>query len=464
MELGKFIDRKDYLDRLRRALRRGNPQFMVVYGRRRVGKSTLIKQVIDEERHDIYFLSDQTNEANQRALFAKTAALSLYGFDEVIYPDWETLLRSLNRQLTNRNIVCLDEFPYLVKSCPSLPSVIQKLLNEKILKFDLIICGSSQQLMQGYVLDKKEPLYGLADEIIKVSPIPAAFISEAFECDARHAVEEYAVWGGIPRYWELRADYPDLDSAIRNLLLDPKGFLADEPIRLLRDDMRDTVQASTILSIIGNGANKISEIASRAGKEVTQITVSLSKLRELDYIRREIPFGEDEKKSKKGIYRINDNLLEFNYRFVAPYKSLLEIGKIDTITAIIGNQFPQLVGDCWEHLCRQHVSGNVIDGVAYNMASRWWGKIFPNGGKKGEMVELDVVAESFDKKHILIGECKWSNREDTLRLTADLMKKAKHLPFIKPDQQIHLALFLKQTPPKKSSAQLFLPSDILSSP
>ena len=193
-----------------------------------------------------------------------------------------------------------------------------------------------------------------------------------------------------------------MDTAIRELALDTKGILAEEPQRLLRDDLRDTIQTSTILSIIGNGVNRITEIASRAGKEATQISEPLSKLRELGYIRREIPFGESEKKSKKGIYRINDNMLQFYYRFIAPHRSILELRRIDTVMHLINAQFTQHVGDCWEHLCRQYISGNEIDGIVYNIASRWWGKIFPEGNKEGTMIELDVVAESFDKKHILI--------------------------------------------------------------
>lgn len=462
MEFKKFIDRKDYLERLNDALRREKPQLIVVYGRRRIGKSKLIKEIMDCRRKDIYFLSDQTNESNQRMLFAKAATMvGMEDFDKVTYPDWETLLRALNRQVMANSTVCLDEFPYLVKSCPSLPSVIQKLLNEKCLKFNLILCGSSQQLMHGYILDRREPLYGLADEIIRLTPISVQYIGEAFGCDARQAVEEYAVWGGIPRYWELRADYNDNETAIEKLLLDNKGFLADEPIRLLRDDMRDTVQASTLLSIIGNGANRLSEIAGCAGKDSTQITEPLGKLKDLGYIRREIPFGEDEKKSKKGIYRINDSLLEFNFRFVAPYRSILELGRTQTILSIIKAQFPGYAGDCWEYLCRQYVSGNVIDGIAYNMASRWWGKIFTEENRDGEMVELDVVAESIDRKHILIGECKWTNREDAKRLVISLDAKIKYLPFIKKGQSVHVILFLKNEPHNKDAARILYPEDIV---
>lgn len=459
MKFKKFIDRQDSLERLKNALRRESPQFLVIYGRRRIGKSTLIKELMTDG--DVYFLSDQTNETNQRALLAKTIAYGIPRFDKVVYPDWETLLMELNDKITRRITVCLDEFPYMVKSCASLPSVIQKLLNGRTLKFDLIICGSSQQLMQGYVLDKKEPLYGLSDEIIKLDPIPVPYICQALEVDEIAAVEEYAIWGGVPRYWELRADYPDKETAVRQLILDTKGILAEEPQRLLRDDLRDTVQTSTLLSIIGNGVNRMTEIAARVGKEATKISEPLGKLRELGYIRREIPFGESEKKSKKGLYRINDNMLQFYYQFVAPHSSILELGRIDTVMNIVTAQLSRYVGDCWEHLCRQYVSGNTVDGVIYDMASRWWGKIFPDNNKEGVMIELDVVAESFDKKHILIGECKWTHQEDAQRLAYSLAEKVKHLPFVKSGQQVHLVLFLKQEPEHKEAARYLLPKDIL---
>lgn len=133
----------------------------------------------------------------------------------------------------------------MVKSCPSLPSVLQKLLNLKVFKADLILCGSSQQLMYNCVLDKTSPLYGLADEIIKVAPIPARFAMGAFGCTDRQAIKEYAVWGGIPRHWELRNGYTDCETALKKLLIDPQGILYEEPRHLLRDDMRDTVQAAT---------------------------------------------------------------------------------------------------------------------------------------------------------------------------------------------------------------------------
>ena len=153
----------------------------------------MLKHIVNTQENAIYFLSDTSSETVQRAAFSKSASAVIDGFDKAIYPDWETFFRSLNQQLTSRTLVCIDEFPYLVKSCEALPSIIQKLLNEKNLKFDLILCGSSQQLMHGYVLNKQSPLYGLANEIIKMQPIPFRYIGVALECDAVQTVKDYAL-------------------------------------------------------------------------------------------------------------------------------------------------------------------------------------------------------------------------------------------------------------------------------
>ena len=461
MILRQFLDRESDATRLREALGRQDVQFIVIYGRRRIGKSSLIKEIIDTNK-DLYFLSDQTSEQNQRVLFSRIVSERIDGFDKALYPDWETLFRSLNNQLQERITICMDEFPYMVKSCPALPSVLQKLFNLRILKFNLILCGSSQQMVYSCVLDKKSPLYGLADEIIKLQPIPARYISEALGCNAVQAVTEYSIWGGIPRYWELRKDYNDNETAIRKLLLDTQGLLLEEPQRLLRDDMRDVVQSATLLSIIGEGANKMSEIASRAGKPAGEITEPLKKLRDLGYIRREVPFGENEKNSKKGLYYIDDSLFRFHFKFVSPYVSLLELGAIDTIMGIIKGQLPSFTGECWEQLCRRFVSGRDIDGVIYNRASRWWGKIFrDNADAQEQMVELDVVAESLDKKHILIGECKWTDSEDAASLLHKLRDIVPYLPFVRKNQEVHLFLFTKVRPEHHEFARVFLPEDVL---
>ena len=456
----EFVDRKKEFERLQKSLRREKPQFIVVYGRRRIGKSTLIKKVMDFSRGDIYFLADKTSEPSQRQLFSTTIDMTIEGFSAANYPTWESLLLSLNRSVDHRITVCLDEFPYLVKSCPALPSILQKLLDDKKLKFDLIICGSSQQMMQGFVLDSKEPLYGRADEIIKMKPIAPTFVSEALRCDAAQAVREYAVWGGVPRYWELRENYDSLYDAIEHLLLTSEGTLYDEPSKLLYDEMRDTVQASSILSFIGNGANKLSEIAARAEKQATDITPHLSRLRELGFINKEIPFGESEKKSKKGLYHISDPLLRFHYRYVIPYRSLIELGNSQAVLTVFKNAENDYVSRAWEELCRNHISAYGMDGIIYQMASRWWGSYYNEEKQQYLPVELDVVAESFDGKHLFIGECKWQEHIDAMEELSRLQTIAKGLPFTK-DHEIHLGLFLKEKPINPEAATIYYPEDIM---
>ena len=456
----EFVDRKKESERLQKSLKREKPQFIVVYGRRRIGKSTLIKKVMDFSRGDIYFLADKTSEPSQRQLFSATIDMTIEGFSTANYPTWESLLLSLNRSIDHRITVCLDEFPYLVKSCPALPSILQKLLDDKKLRYDLIICGSSQQMMQGFVLDSKEPLYGRADEIIKMKPIAPAFVSEALRCDAAQAVSEYAVWGGVPRYWELRENYDSLYDAIEHLLLTSEGTLYDEPFKLLYDEMRDTVQASSILSFIGNGANKLSEIAARAEKQATDITPQLSRLRELGFINKEIPFGESEKKSKKGLYHIFDPLLRFHYRYVIPYRSLIELGNSQAVLNVFKNGENDYVSRAWEELCRNHISAYGLDGIMYQMASRWWGSYYNEEKQQYLPVELDVVAESFDGKHLFLGECKWQEHIDAKEELSRLQTIAKGLPFTK-DHKIHLGLFLKEKPIYPEVAAIYYPEDIM---
>lgn len=456
----EFIDRKKEFERLQKSLNREKPQFIVVYGRRRIGKSTLIKKVMDFSRGDIYFLADKTSEPSQRQLISATIDMTIEGFATANYPTWESLLLSLNRSIDHRITVCLDEFPYLVKSCPALPSIIQKLLDDKKLKYDLIICGSSQQMMQGFVLDSKEPLYGRADEIIKMKPIAPAFVSQAFRCDAAQAVREYAVWGGVPRYWELRENYDSLYDAIEHLLLTSEGTLYDEPSKLLYDEMRDTIQASSILSFIGNGANKLSEIAARAEKQATDITPQLSRLKELGFINKEIPFGESEKKSKKGLYHISDPLLRFHNRYVIPYRSLIELGNSQAVLNVFKNGENDYVSRTWEELCRNHITAHGLDGIMYQMASRWWGSYYNEEKQQYLPVELDVVAESFDGKHLFLGECKWQEHIDAKEELSRLQTIVKGFPFTK-DHEIHLGLFLKEIPQNPEVATIYYPENIM---
>ena len=165
----KFVDRIDEAARLKDALVREKSSLVVMYGRRRLGKSTLIKRVLSD--NDVYFLADRSEGQHQRALLAKVIAQVFPDFDKLTYPDWESMFRAVNYRTDKHFTLCLDEFPYLVEQSSELPSVLQKLVDEKQLKYNLVLCGSSQNMMYGLFLDSTAPLYGRADEIMRLAPI-----------------------------------------------------------------------------------------------------------------------------------------------------------------------------------------------------------------------------------------------------------------------------------------------------
>lgn len=452
----KFVDRIDETTRLKDALSREKSSLVVLYGRRRLGKSTLIKRVLSD--NDIYFLADRSEGQHQRTLLAKVIAQVFPDFDKVSYPDWESMLGAVNYRTAKRFTLCLDEFPYLVEQSPELPSVLQKLIDGKGLKYDIVVCGSSQNMMYGLFLDSTAPLYGRADVIIRLTPIRLPYIQEALGLDAMNAIEEYAVWGGVPRYWELRENNASFDDALWQNILSVNGTLYEEPIKLFQDDVKDIVKTSTIMSYIGAGANRLSEIAARCNEPATNLSRPLKKLIDLGFLERDVPFGIDEKNAKKSLYKISDPFMAFYYQFVVPNRSYIELDRRLPIEQSLSSHFSEYVSMQWEKLCREAITGNIVDGVLYGKAKRWWGSVL-NEDKKPEQVEFDVVAESLDKKYLLVGECKWTTRENGKLLTAELLRKANLLPFAG-KYTIVPVLFLKKTPHDDIN-NAFFPKDIV---
>ena len=452
----KFVDRIDEAARLKDALAREKSSLVVMYGRRRLGKSTLIKRVLSDT--DVYFLADRSEGQHQRVLLAKVIAQVFPDFDKLTYPDWESMFRAVNYRTDKRFTLCLDEFPYLVEQSSELPSVLQKLVDEKQLKYNLVLCGSSQNMMYGLFLDSTAPLYGRADEIMKFAPIRLPYIQEALSLDAMNAIEEYAVWGGVPRYWELRENQNSLNDALWYNILSVNGTLYEEPIKLFQDDVKDIVKTSTIMSYIGTGANRLSEIAARCNEPATNLSRPLKKLIDLGFLEKDIPFGIDEKNAKKSLYKIADPFMAFYYQFVVPNRSFIELGRRLPIEQALTAHLSEYVSMQWEKLCRDAVTGNLVNGVVYGKAKRWWGSVL-NEDKKPEQVEFDVMAESLDKKYLLVGECKWTTQENGKQLTAELLRKANLLPFAKCYTVVPM-LFLKNAP-KDGIRNAVLPENIV---
>lgn len=455
----EFVDRVREKEKLERAITSQPLGLTVVYGRRRIGKSTLLRRVIRKE--DIYFLADRSEATHQREVCAKIISERFIDFDKIVYTDWEILLTSLNHRVSQSFCLCLDEFPYLVEQSPELPSVLQKLLDSRTLKYNLLICGSSQSMMYGLVFDKGAPLYGRAKEIIKLTPLKLPYIQEALHVDVINSIKEYAVWGGIPRYWELRENSGSFEKALWDNVFSIDGILYEEPYQLLQDDMKDLVKASTILSFIASGANRISEIAARCGEVATNLSRPIKKLIDLGFIDKEIPFGVEEKNSKKSLYKISDQFLSFYYRFVVPNISFINLDRKKPIEETLNEGLNGFVSEFWEKVCREAVTGNELFGHLFGKASRWWGSVKTESGIK--QMEIDIVAESLDKETILVGECKWTNPEMAMVLMKDLKEKISYLAFCR-EKEIIPVLFLKNKPKDFSEVKdlkILYPEDIL---
>lgn len=452
----KFFNRNDEKYKLKKALESPTSKLIVVYGRRRCGKSTLVKNVLKDG--DIYYMAQQSGESVLIGQMAQVIGDKIPGFEKLVYPDWESIFTNLDNILKDQITICIDEFPYLVKSSPQLPSLIQKIVDlKRERKYDLVLCGSSQQMMQGLVLDSSAPLYGRANEILKVLPLKAGWIQEALQCTSIQAIEEYAVWGGVPRYWELRREENSFESAVKNIILDRLGILHDEPTRLFLDDMRESIQAYSILSIVGNGVHRLSEIAGRLNKPATHLSRPLDNLIKLGYLKREIPYGTSSKSNKKSLYKISDQFINFYFSFVAPNLSRLELDMKDQVYKSIRTSLFHFIAAEWESICRKCIPMKPVNGIDFDICFSWWGN-----NMNGEQMELDIAGESLDKKYLLVGECKWGKVKNPKQLLKKLKDKALQLPDVK-GKTILPILFVKELENEGNKAyNIYTPDDVLS--
>lgn len=450
-----FLDRLEELSRLKKLLARREGSLGVLHGRRRLGKSRLLRQILPQRR-SVYYVGDDREGALQRASLSTEIARVIDGFDRVTYPDWDALFARWWDQARGL-VLALDEFPALAAVATEIPSVLQKHMDRNGGRgVTLLLAGSSQRLMQGLVLDRSAPLFGRATEILKISPLPAGWIQRALRLeDAAEAIEAYATWGGVPRYWELALDHADREHAVRTLVLAPLGVLYEEPARLLLDDLRDTAQAASILSLIGQGAHRASEIAGRLEKPITSLSRPLHRLVELELVRRLVPFGTSPRESKRTLYQVSDPFLRYWFRFVAPNRSRLEAAQSSAVITDVKRRFAHHVGDVWEDLARASVPRLSYAGERFGPAARWWGP-----GLDRTPLEIDVVAESQDGRSLLLGEVKWSEERDAERLLAHLKRKAENLPFAKSRTLVY-ALWLKRAPKAPRDAWVFGPRQVL---
>lgn len=407
----KFLNRREELDRLRRLPAREEGGLAVVYGRRRIGKTRLLLEWAGQE--GIYCVADQSSPPMQRRAMAETLGTRFKGFADVEYRDWRSLLTRLARDAATqgfRGPLILDEFPYLAASSPEFPSVLQSWIDHdaRAARLAVAIAGSSQRMMQGLVLAPTAPLYGRAHEVIEVRPLSPRFLPQAFAAKTPDLwVEIWTCWGGVPRYWELTVELPGTPREhVERIVLNPLGALHEEPDRLLLDELPPAVELRPLLDAIGSGAHRVSEIAGRLGRPATSMARPIERLVALGLARREIPFGESEKKSRRALYKIADPFLRLWFRVVAPHRGQLAQASPTGRLNLLDRTWSHLVANAFEDLCRQQVpqlprSSPLGRLGPWGPASRWW---------QGNLPEWDIVSESMEGDRLLVGEVKWSAR------------------------------------------------------
>lgn len=390
----KFIDRAEELGRLLALTRRKESGLAVVTGRRRVGKTRLLVEWV-ERTGGVYYVADQSAPEVQRRYLVGALATRLRGLEGVSFSDWRTLFTGIAaraREARWRGPLVLDELPYLILQAPELASTLQHFVDHdaKRARLVLAIAGSSQRMMQGLVLDASAPLFGRARELFVMQPLPPEHTKEAF--GKLDLLESWTAWGGIPRYWELAAgERGPTRTRVERLVLDPLGPLHREPDHVLLEEVPSALEVRPVLDAIGAGAHRVSEIAGRMGRPATSVSRPLDRLVQMGLVRRETPFGE--RGSKRALYAIADPFFRLWFRVVAPNRGPLAVMPSRARQSLLARHWPGLLAGAWEELCRDAVP-RLGDWLP---ASRWW---------RGNDPEWDVVAESHDRRTLLLGEVK----------------------------------------------------------
>ncbi|MEW5936975.1 MAG: ATP-binding protein [Candidatus Thermoplasmatota archaeon] len=419
----KFVDREFERSFLEERYGSGEFELVVIYGRRRFGKTELIKNFVKGKPH-LYFLCDRAGtERNARRL--KAAVAMHLGEPEMETTDLrEIFARLAKRSAGDRLVVAIDEFSYLAEKDGAIPSIFQAVADEVLKSTDvfLILCGSSVSMMEKGVLSRASALYGRKTGHIRLGQLPFAAFGDFYPGnDLAKNVEFHAAVGGIPFYMERFSDRKSAIENIREQVLERDGHLYEEIDFLLREEMREPDVYKGILSAIEEGRTKVVEIANRTGIRVQDMDKYLKVLIRLGFVRKETPATEP--RGKRSLYAIDDNFVSTFFRFVEPFKSELEIGSTKAAVRRLERDFDSHAGRSFERLVREEVvprTGMIRAG----RIGRWWGhQRDPESGERREM-EIDILAIDESERAILFGECKWSDGVDGVRLLGELRDKA----------------------------------------
>ena len=434
-----FIGRERELASLNNLYSSGSFEFVVLYGRRRVGKTALINRFIDGKQA-IYFMGVESNAKQNLENFSKSIIEYASGISaETSFASFQAALETVfELSKKERIILAIDEYPYVARASKSLASTLQMLIDrhKDTSKLMLILCGSSMSYMEDHVLAYKAPLYGRRTAQIKLQPFDFEETCRYFgSFSAEEKALAYGIVGGTPQYLLQMNDHLSIEENIKTTYLNPTSALYEEPTNLLKQEVREPAIYTAIITAIATGASRMSEISSKVGEDTNVCSVYLKNLVALGIVQKETPYGE--KASKKSIYSIDDNMFRFWYRFMPENASMIARGAVDLVYKRIEPHLPEYMGKVFEEICKQYLWKLLLSGkspVEFTSLGRWWG----NDPARRSQAEIDIMGEQ-NKDTALFAECKWTTERVDLAVLETLIARSDLFPH----QNKHYYLFSK---------------------
>ena len=403
-----FYGRSTELQRLNEMYSSDKFECVIIYGRRRVGKTTIIKEFIKDKKA-IYFLAREAS-----------SLINLRGFSNDVYfvtatelannsffADWEKAFDYIHLiSQENRIVLVIDEYPYLVWGFRPISSIIQAHIDSQFKdgKLFLILCGSSMSFMENQVLGYESPLYGRRTAQLKIAPL-SFFESLPFYDSYAHTDKAilYGMTGGIPEYLSGIDKSKSVRDNIIDLFLTASGRFFEEPSNLLKQELREPSTYNGIIEAVAGGSSRLNEIATKCGLESNKCAKYLSSLISLGIVKKETPITETS--SKRSIYLLDDMMFRFWYRFVFSYMSSIVSGLGNSVyDNVVEESLSAYIGLVFEEICKQYLYEEAKRGKLpffIGNSGRWWG----NNPIEKRQEEIDILA--FHKDSALFCECKW---------------------------------------------------------
>ena len=448
--MNNFIDREEELKFLNNRCKNPEAQLIIIYGRRRTGKTELIKEFV-KDKNSIYFLCDKTTEKENlynlarivgqkfnNIILAENGFRDFYQFFDLLK---ESLKETLKKSKYNNIIIAIDEFPYLCSSNDAIASIFQKGWDEilKELPVFLILCGSSISMMLKETVNYSAPLYGRKTGQVFLKPI--GFYDAwnfFFKLDFSRFLNIYAVCGGIPFYLKQFKQSKPFTENLADNVFNKNSVLYNEGEIILSEELSELRIYFAILKALSLGKTKFGEIINYTGVTKTSMHKYLYVLQELQIIHKEVPVTEkNPEKSRKGIYKITDPFFSFWFKFVFPFKSELEMGYLDKVFKYFNENFQSTLTLVYQNLCCEILRSRLKNVFQFNRIGRWWDVI----GKK--QYEIDMVAIDEENNQILFGEAKWSNKKIGINILESLKEKSKFLDWNNDTRKEKFILFSK---------------------